>query len=208
METESAADVSAEKDTSRIEAFSDGVFSVAITLLVFDLKVPSLSGTPTTGALWRELGKLWPSYFTFITSFFSVLIIWMNHHAIFRLIRRTNSIVMFANGVLLLLVSAVPFSTALVARYMQTPAAPVAGAIYAGMFVLTNMAYSSVLLSARRPGVSMPGSAPQMSKRLRKSWGVGFPLYVVATIAAPFSIWITLGICTGLWVFWALATND
>src|SRR5690348_5236090 len=82
----------ADKETGRLEAFSDGVFSIAITLLALELRVPNLSGPggPTARALWTELGRLWPSYLAFVTSFFTVLIMWVNHHGIFRLVRRTN----------------------------------------------------------------------------------------------------------------------
>src|SRR4051794_3486976 len=98
-----------EKETSRVEAFSDGVFSIAITLLVLELKVPNLGDAPTAKSLCIALGHQWPSYISFLTSFFTVLIMWVNHHGIFRLIRGIDARLMFANGFLLMLVTAVPF---------------------------------------------------------------------------------------------------
>src|SRR5499427_108148 len=89
-----------EKETGRLEAFSDGVFSIAMTLLVLELKVPSLSEAPSAAELWAALVKQWPSYFAFVTSFFTVLIMWVNHHGIFRLVQRTNSALLFTNGFL------------------------------------------------------------------------------------------------------------
>ena len=121
-----------EKETGRIEAFSDGVFAIAITLLVLELKVPHLAGDAEPGALAAALLKQWPSYLAFVTSFFTILIMWANHHAIFNLVHKTDAEFLFANGFLLLLVTVVPFPTALLAEYLIKPGAPVAAAVYAG----------------------------------------------------------------------------
>jgi len=90
-----------EKETGRIEAFSDGVFAVAITLLVFDLKVPQLpsGGIPVT-ALGMVLLKEWPSYLAFVTSFATIFIMWGGHHHIFKLVYRSSTPFLFANGLL------------------------------------------------------------------------------------------------------------
>ncbi len=75
------------QETSRLQACSDGVFTIAITLLGFQLVVPSLGEPVTNGQLWRALGTNWPAYLSFLLSYFSILIMWINHHAIFRLWR-------------------------------------------------------------------------------------------------------------------------
>ena len=75
-------DTGEEKETGRLEAFSDGVFAVAITLLVVDLKVP-LTDLKTASSLALALLRQWPSYLAFVTSFATILIMWVNHHAIF-----------------------------------------------------------------------------------------------------------------------------
>src|ERR1700733_6269644 len=108
-----------EKETGRLEAFSDGVFAIAITLLALELKVPAIwetNGKYTSEALAAGLAHEWPSYFAFITSFFTVLIMWVHHHAIFRLVKRVDVTLLFANGFLLMLVTVVPFPTAVVAE--------------------------------------------------------------------------------------------
>jgi len=80
-----------EKETGRLEAFSDGVFAIAITLLILELKVPALPATGiTSGALAKGLLLQWPSYIGLVTSFFTVLIMWIHHHGIFRNICRTD----------------------------------------------------------------------------------------------------------------------
>ena len=197
-----------EKETGRLEAFSDGVFSIAMTLLVLELRPPVLAGVVTRAALWAALGRMWPSYFSFVTSFATILIMWANHHAIFRLIQRVDTRLLFTNGFLLLMVTAVPFPTALVATYLRTPAATTACAVYAGSFVLICFSYAFLLLAAcRRDGYLLaPNTCDEVSRRLRDCFLVGLPLYALATIAALFSAWLSLGICTALWIFWAAAS--
>ena len=95
-----------DKETGRLEAFSDGVFSIAITLLVLELQVPKFQQTgggraPTAGALAAALGRLWPSYFAFVTSFFTILVMWVHHHLIVKLVRRADATMLFCNGQLL-----------------------------------------------------------------------------------------------------------
>jgi uncharacterized membrane protein len=206
MEQEQSA---GEKDTGRLEAFSDGVFSIAMTLLVLELKVPNLAAAPSGHALWAELGRQWPGYLSFVTSFFTVLIMWVNHHGIFRLVRRTDAPLLFANGILLFLVTAVPFPTALVATYLRTPAASAACAVYAGLFVFISLAYGLLLLAASRGDrLLVAGARGEIRRRVRDCFAIGVPLYLAACVSAPFSAWLSLGICSGLWVFWAVGTME
>ena len=107
----------AEKETGRVEAFSDGVFAIAITLLILEIKVPKLPHESPPAALAEALLALWPSFLAFLLSFFAILIMWINHHRLFELIRKTDSIFMMLNGFLLMLVTVVPFPTAVLAEY-------------------------------------------------------------------------------------------
>src|SRR4051794_16267584 len=109
-----------------MEAFSDAVFAVAITLLVLDLKVPHAKDFRTSEALAGALLSQAPSYLAFVTSFATILIVWVNHHGIFTLVNKTNIPFLFANGLLLMLVTVVPFPTALVSEYLDTPSASLA----------------------------------------------------------------------------------
>jgi uncharacterized membrane protein len=135
-----------EKETGRLESFSDGVFAVAITLLVFNLQVPHLPGAISVPALGSALFEQWPSYLAFMTSFSTILIMWASHHSIFKLVYKADTPFLFANGLLLLLVTVVPFPTSLVAQYLITPAATLACAVYAGFFVVINAAYNLLWL--------------------------------------------------------------
>jgi uncharacterized membrane protein len=114
-----------QSETGRIEAFSDGVFAIAITLLVLEIKVPQHKIVETVG-LVSSLLSLWPSYLAFFTSFASILVMWVNHHRIFSLVTRTDHAFFYWNGLLLMLVTLVPFPTALLAEYLIHPQAKVA----------------------------------------------------------------------------------
>jgi uncharacterized membrane protein len=200
-----------DKNTGRLEAFSDGVFAIAITLLVLELKVPHLASgaaEPTAAALRDSLESQWPAYVSFVTSFFTVLVMWVHHHALFRLVHRTDARLLFANGLLLLLVTVVPFPTAVVAEYIQTSAASVACEWYCGCFVLVAISFYLLKMAAFRKEMMDPDADMRISERLGRSYLWGPPLYLGAAIAAPFSPWLAMAICTGLWIFWAATTRD
>jgi len=195
----------AEKETGRLESFSDGVFAVAITLLVLNLVVPELRA-PTATALARALAKEWTSYLAFVTSFGTILIMWVNHHAIVKLVRQADTLFMFANGFLLLLVTAVPFATALVARYLSTPAAPTACAVYAGGFAVGNVAYNVLWWSIAHERRLLHPHIPQARvDTLTRSFLMGFPVYLGAIALALFwSAYASIAVCFCLWILWAI----
>jgi uncharacterized membrane protein len=99
---------------NRIEAFSDGVFAVAATLLVFSLHAPDVRS-----GLAQALLNDWPSYATYAISFATIIVIWVNHHAVLDAIARFDRSLLFLNGFLLLTVAAIPFPTGLLAQYLQ-----------------------------------------------------------------------------------------
>ncbi len=203
-----------EKETGRLEAFSDGVFAFAITLLAVDLKVPDFASNagknPATGhdllvSLWHE----WPSYVAFVTSFFSVLIMWMHHHNIFRWVHRVDSRLMLANGFLLFIVALVPFPTSVVAEYFREPAlAPAAACFYSSYFVIVALGFYITLRAAMRSSVVSARMPEVLNARFCYSYQFGPPLYLLAALTAPFSPWASLAICTGLWIFWAAVVRD
>lgn len=198
-----------EKETGRLEAFSDGVFAVAITLLVLDLQVPKLGEHATATALSAALAHNWPSYLAFVTSFFTVLILWVSHHSIFRLVQRTNARLLFANGLLLMLTTVVPFSTSLVTEYLRYPAAKLACAVYGGVFVLLSLAFSLLwygVLADRR--LFKADASPEVVERINRNYRLGTPAYLLATIGAFVSPYVTIGICTALWIFWAFTARS
>src|SRR5438105_7058119 len=92
-------------ETARVEAYSDGVCAIAITLLILEIKVPS----PASGDLTRQLLAQWPSYISFVMSFTFIGIMWINHHRLFTHIRRCDDLLLVLNPLLLLGVTSVPF---------------------------------------------------------------------------------------------------
>lgn len=198
-----------EKETGRLEAFSDGVFAVAITLLALDLKVPPSASNRGAWPLLHSLARQWPSYVAFITSFISVLIMWVNHHGVFQLIRKTNTRLMFANGFLLLLVTAVPFSTALFSEYFNKPGGRAAAGVYGSTFILAALAYwavwSSILVDR---SLLRHDASEKVIADITKSYRMGVPIYAAATLGAFASAYVTLGICAASWIFWSLMAFD
>lgn len=198
-----------EKETGRLEAFSDGVFAVAITLLVFDLKVPSPETIHSAGELANQLAIQWPSYMSFFLSFATILVMWVNHHKMFSLIHKSSMPFMFVNGFLLLLVTTVPFPTSLVSTYLLTPAAETACAIYAGLFVVINFAY--ILLwwvAAHWHHLLKEGVSPALVKHRTLQYFFGFPCYIVALVVAFWNPGVSIAICSFLWIFWGLVSLD
>lgn len=197
-----------EKETARIEAFSDGVFAIAVTLLVLELKIPHLENASQAN-LSAALLQQWPSYVAFFTSFFTILIMWINHHGIFKMIRKTDVRVMLSNGFLLFLVTAVPFPTALVSQYFTDPGGPLACALYSGLYVAISIAYNllwwSVIYKRR---LLKSGVSEKLIQTITKNYRYGFPLYLAATLCAFVSTYLSIGICTGLCVFWAITMKD
>jgi uncharacterized membrane protein len=105
-------------ETARIEAFSDGVFAVAITLLIFQIRIPPHE---PPGGLLAALFNLWPSYLAFLASFMTIGVIWLNHHRLFSLILKDHDGLIVLNLMLLLVITWLPFPTALLAEHLRGP---------------------------------------------------------------------------------------
>ncbi len=140
-------------DRGRLEAFSDGVFAVAITLLALNLAV----GGPGHGPLLQQLGQHWPTFIAYLISFFTIGIIWVNHHALMTNIRVVDRTLLFLNLLLLLFVVVIPFATATMAEYLTS----------GGQDAHTAMALYAVPRERRR--------------RAWLQFGVGLLVYLVAT---------------------------
>ena len=132
--------------TARLEAFSDGVFAIAITLLVLEVPVPEAE----SGRLAEALLHQWPSYASYVVSFLIIGIIWVNHRAMFEQIRRIDRMVLFLNLLLLLCVAFVPFPTGLLADYIHAGHDQgVAALVYSGTMTAMGFAFSSIWIYAR-----------------------------------------------------------
>ena len=129
-----------------MEAFSDGVFAVAATLLVFSLQVPDVK-IHLGAALLNE----WPSFAAYAISFLTIVVIWVNHHAVMDSLERLDRRLLFLNGLLLLTVAAIPFPTAVVARYLQAGHEQTTAVVAYGLTMTTmSLAFSVMNLYSRR----------------------------------------------------------
>jgi uncharacterized membrane protein len=129
-------------DRGRLEAFSDGVFAVAITLLVIGLAVPE----PGHGALGRQLASHWPSFAAYVVSFFTIGIIWVNHHNLVRNFATVDRPMLFLNLLLLFFVVTIPFATATAAAYLREGGADasLAAAIYQVVFLGVSLPFAAL----------------------------------------------------------------
>src|SRR5205085_3090480 len=121
-------------ETARAEAFSDGVFAIAITLLIIEVHIPSRGHAETLG---HELLRLWPSYLGYLTSFLTIGVMWINHHHVFTYITRSDRTLLFLNTLLLMMVAFVPFPTAVLAQFIRTDGARPAALLYGATLTLT-----------------------------------------------------------------------
>ncbi|GAA2746454.1 MULTISPECIES: TMEM175 family protein [Kitasatospora] len=185
--TTGAAAPAAGFSTSRLEAFSDGVFAIAITLLVLDLNVPepdSLDGQSLTSALAHQ----WPAYFAYLVSFLVIGIIWINHHAMCALARRVDRRTLFANLFLLLTVSVIPFPTRLLAAYLTAPHgdAETAAAIYALTMVAMGIAFTLLFLAFTRDARTLHTPvSPEAKRAAIRRFGFGGLCYL-ATVGLAY----------------------
>src|ERR1051325_2728846 len=129
-------------DTNRLETFADGVFAIAITLLVIETRLPPQDQIAQLGGLWPALLQLWPSYFGYAISFIVIGIMWANHHNLMKLIDRVDHGFITFPLLLLLCIAFLPFPTAVLAQHLRDPAErPIAVAFYCGCFTVTSIFY-------------------------------------------------------------------
>jgi uncharacterized membrane protein len=123
-------------ETARTEAFSDGVFAIAITLLILEIVVKVPHEPLGSGDLASELSHLWPSYIAYFASFATIGVMWLNHHRLYTLIQHNDDGLHAYNLALLLGVTWIPFPTALLASQLTAPGQRIAALVYAGSFFI------------------------------------------------------------------------
>jgi uncharacterized membrane protein len=199
------ADDEDQKETGRLEAFSDGVFSIAITLLVLDIKVPRAPDLVGRWSLSTALLRQWPTYVAYVLSFVTVLIMWANHHKVFRHIRRTNHTFLMINGMLLMMVTLVPFPTAMLAEHVAHHEATTAAAIYSGMFVIIALLFNVLWRYASHGGRLLARRHdPEAVAFITRQYRFGPLLYFVAFLLAFVYVPASIGLCALLAWFFAL----
>ena len=182
--------------TGRAEAFSDGVFAVAITVLVFGL-LPIGNGKLNTEVLLQA----WPQYFAYVVSFLTIGIMWMNHHTILAHVARVDRPLLVLNLLLLMGIVAIPFPTALVAEHLRHPGGTVATVTYGLVMIAISAGFAGlwVYVATHAPalGATVP---PEALRRTIPGWTLGGAAYAAGTLIAAY-----VSAVAGMVIFGALA---
>jgi uncharacterized membrane protein len=184
-------------DSGRLEAFSDGVFAVAITLLALNLGV-SGPGLHQPG-LAAQLGAHWPAFAAYAVSFATIGIIWVNHHALFKNFSEIDRTLLFLNLLLLFFVVTIPFATSTIAAYLTHGGhdASLAAAIFQGVFVGMSVSFAGLFWWGIRRGHMKTAFTPESGRRATIRFSIGNVAYLAAIGIAFFSATASL-IISGL----------
>ncbi|HLN17015.1 MAG TPA: TMEM175 family protein [Acidimicrobiales bacterium] len=180
-------------DKGRLEAFSDGVFAVAITILALNLSVAG----PGHGPLLHQLAHHWPQFAAYVVSFFTIGIIWVNHHALFMRIALVDRRLLFLNLFLLMVVVLLPFATSTLATYLTTGGrdSHVAAAFYSLVDLAMALAFSAIFRWTLGEGRLVRAVPPELTTRATIRFTIGTLAYVVAFgvsfVSAPAALAIT-----------------
>jgi uncharacterized membrane protein len=189
-------------ETSRIEAFSDGVFAIAITLLIIEIHIPGRSHAETLG---HELLRLWPSYLAYLTSFLTIGVMWVNHHHVFSLVDRADRTLLFLNTLLLMLIAFVPFPTAVLAEFIRTDGARAGAILYGATMTLTAILFfvwwRYVSKERRLIAEHVPDSEVA---DITRAYTPGTLLYGGAALLAFASAWVSAALYLLIALFYAL----
>jgi uncharacterized membrane protein len=190
----------ASEGTSRIEAFSDGVFAIAITLLVLDIHVPVVKDNES---ILKALVAHWQVYLAFLIGFFTLLVCWINHHYMFELIHKRNDMLLLLNGFKLLVVSFTPFATALLADYITTPNQQTPISIYGFNFFLMGTAMTALWVYANKKGLTKAES-PEILKATTQLFIFASifsgAIFLISFISIPVSL-VLFGIMFLIFIF-------
>jgi len=191
-------------ETGRVEAFSDGVFAIAITLLILAV---GLEQAFSEGELEQQLLDLWPAYIAYAVSFLTVGIMWANHHQIFRHFARVDRPLLLLNILLLLCVSFTPFPTRVVAEHAKNGSDREAAAVLYGLtMTLTAICFFSVWIYGSRR-LLRPDADLREVDGITRSYLPGAPIYLLATLIAFVSPIASLIIFGALAIFYAISSS-
>jgi uncharacterized membrane protein len=205
-EDDEAAD---EEGIGRILALSDGVFAIAITLLILEIAVPA---TTSDAGLPKALLALWPRYLAYVVSFVVIARFWMMHRLAFRLIARDDAVLVWLNLLLLMFVAFLPFPTAVVGAHAGSPAAAV---LYAISVILASIASAACWWYASGRGGLLRPDVGRARVRALRARGLSGPLFFALTLPiavfAPYVAeiaWILVFPLTRLVFLWFFAADD
>ena len=191
MNTQHVRQTNDDRDTGRIEAFSDGVIAVAITLLILDVHVPNVKAE-----LLQALLKQWPTYLGYVTSFLVITIFWANHHNMFRHIQQVDYALLFINSLFLMCIAFIPFVTSLLTQYI-TSTSPTeqhtAAIVYGATLLLNGILFNSIWWYAvwKRRLVRSDLDAPAV-QRITRGYLFGLPFYAFSIVLSLINVELSL----------------
>lgn len=195
------------RDTQRLEALSDGVFAIAITLLIIEIGVPHVEGSEKLG---DALLRLWPSYFGYGVSFITIGVMWANHHQIFKDVAKTDHALTVLNLLLLMCIGFIPFPTAVLAEYMRNDDQMLdAVLLFGATFAITATVFNGlwVYVTRHRELIDEHVSEARIRSRTRR-YLPGPLLYGVTLPLAFISPWISIAMYGALAVFYLIPLNE
>jgi uncharacterized membrane protein len=186
---------------SRLEAFSDGVFAIAATLLILNV---SATGSP----LGRELGRIWPSYVGYTVSFVTIGIIWVNHHTVMEQIGRVNRLFLMLNVLFLMLIAFIPFPTRLLAENIRSEGAEAAAVSYGVTLTVTAVLFNLLWRYAATGRRLLRADAdPRLVQGIGRSYLPGPFMYFAATLVAFASPIASAALFAAIAVFYILESS-
>lgn len=190
------------QSNTRLEAFCDAVFAIALTLLILDVRLPPASSIGSTSQLWHELGRLGPSILAFGLSFVVVFITWVNHRVTLRLVNRSTPSFLYANGFLLLTVVCVPFTARMLGEFLDTAYASPAVVVYNAVLAAEALAWILLSGAALKNDLFATEAARTTIRASNRNGFSAFALYSALAIAGFWLPVTAVVITTASWVFW------
>lgn len=186
MNKEQDASLDNERDTSRLEAFSDGVIAVAITLLILDIHVPPFDAKTS---LLQALLNHGVTYLGYVISFTIIGLFWANHHYMFKYIRQTDHFLLLLNTMALMCLVFIPFTTALLGAHFDDGYATAAAMIYSASLLLTSILYNAVWwYASTHQRLLASNLSSRVRQQMTRRYFVSIPLYLVTLLVSAFSV--------------------
>ena len=202
MITRNTASTELQKETLRIETFSDGVFCIAVTLLSIEIGV-ELHGDISNRGLQEALLHKWPICLAYVISFINVLLAWIGHHGLFKMFRQPDGSIMMTNGLLLMLVALVPFPTKTLGEFLLTDALQTAVIFYTGYFVLVSLAFRLLWYAAsRKKELLIHDITKQQIKQTTRNENIGLICNTMIFGVAFINPLAALVLSFAMWVYW------
>lgn len=191
--------------TQRLEAFSDAVFAIILTLLVIDLKVPELGEQISTQQTLTSLIHMGPQFIGFIVSFFIICIFWVNHHQFFHVVKRPDSKLLWLNNLLLFWLCFIPFPTAFLGHY---PTNTIATMLFGFVLFAASASFSLMIHYAMFEGDLVEKKITTTEKhRIQNMSYIGVVLYAISILLALISVWLAFFIFLGVLLFYFAPVN-